>query len=213
MAATQLGIYNEALTQHLGERKLASITASRESRRVMDDIWTDAVKHCLEEGLWNFAIKKVELEYDDLLTPDFGMQRVVEIPTDHVRTVEYSADEMFSIPLSPYVEEAGYIYSNTNTIYLRYVSNHADFGGNTDLWPESFKRLLAVYMAWKACYRITQSRPLQAELQALYDKEKVKAIGKDMMAESPRRMPHGRWVSARMGGSSQGNHDLTNAGF
>lgn len=81
MANDQLSLYNNALTV-LGERKIASLTENREPRRVLDDVWSGAVKYCLEQGQWKFAIRTSKLTYSTDVNPVFGYRRAFERPSE-----------------------------------------------------------------------------------------------------------------------------------
>jgi hypothetical protein len=66
---TRLGLYNDALTLHLGERRLAGITENTEPRRILDAAWDRSGQpdggpiHCLELGYWNFATVRIARPY------------------------------------------------------------------------------------------------------------------------------------------------------
>src|SRR3546814_6155120 len=100
MTATQLSLYNGAL-RLCGEAKLANLTEDREPRYVLDDVWDDgALRHCLQQGLWNFAMRTVEAEYSPSVEPSFGFRRAFDKPTDWVRTAAMASDEYFRCPLT-----------------------------------------------------------------------------------------------------------------
>ena len=66
---TQLSLYNQALRM-VGEPLLASLTANRPERRVLDTIWDeDPVKQMLEEAQWGFATRSLEWNYDASIEP------------------------------------------------------------------------------------------------------------------------------------------------
>jgi len=73
----QLGLYNMACTL-CGERVLASLTENRESRRLLDQAWTDgnggAIQFCLEQGLWSWAIRSMAYTYSPSVQPLYGYQ-------------------------------------------------------------------------------------------------------------------------------------------
>src|SRR5258708_823139 len=119
----KLSLYNGALTEFLGERKLANLTENREPRRVLDEIWDGgALRYCLEQGLWNFAMRTIQLTYSPSVEPDFGFRYAFDKPTDWVRTAALCVDEFFRCPLLQYNDEAGFWFADIDTIYVRYIS-------------------------------------------------------------------------------------------
>src|SRR3546814_15520749 len=93
MTATQLSLYNGAL-RLCGEAKLANLTEDREPRYVLDDVWDDgALRHCLQQGLWNFAMRTVEAEYSPSVEPSFGFRRAFDKPIDWVRPAAMARSE------------------------------------------------------------------------------------------------------------------------
>jgi len=104
----KLSLYNAALS-HIGDRKLASLTEEREPRYVLDDIFDDgAIDYCLEQGLWSFATRTLEMDYTPSVEPDFGYRRGFQKPTDWLRTVALATDEYFKTPLTEYADETGF---------------------------------------------------------------------------------------------------------
>ena len=200
MALTQLKLYNGALS-YLGERKISSLTEARESRRALDDVWDggDFKGLILENGLWNFATRTVEIDYDPSIDPGFGYAYAIEKPADWIRTVGLSADEFFVAPLIEYNDEGGYIFSDNETLYMRYVSNDDDYGGDIAAWPESFSEYAKAYMAYRASPRLSQSEDKTEYLRKLSDRLLVQARSKDAMNDPTIFMPQGSWVSARRG--------------
>src|SRR3989304_2928798 len=101
--ASRLSLYNQALTEHLEERRLVSLTENREARRVMDDVWDGpTIKGCLSAGLWNFAIRSAMYAASPSIEPDFGYRYAFDKPTDWVRTAAVASDEYFKEPLTEF---------------------------------------------------------------------------------------------------------------
>lgn len=197
---SKLELYNNALTLHLGERKLSSLTENRKPRRVLDQIWDSGfVKSVLEMGQWNFAIRTVESEYNPDVTPDFGLQYAHDKPTDWVRTVGISLDGFFGQSLLRYEDEQSYIFTDSQTIYLKYVSDDASYGGDLSNWPESMSDYAALQLAALACMPITQSSELREILESKAAKAKRQAASLDGMNGPPKFMPLGSWARSRSG--------------
>lgn len=197
---TQLSVYNNALII-LGERKLDSLSENRKPRRVLDTIWNgDFIKECLEGANWNFASRTIRSEYNTAISPDFGYQYAHNKPDDWVRTSAMSGDEYLLDPLQAYNDEAGYWWTNLETVYIKYVSDDADYGSDLAAWPESFTKYAEMKLASKACFVISQSRERAAELDAKAEKLLRNAASKDAQNEPPKFPPTGRLLRARGGG-------------
>lgn len=199
MAYDRLALYNEAL-RICGERRLATLTEAREPRYLLDQAWDEGtVDDCLEEGQWKFAIRSVMIDHDTSVTPSFGYQFGFSKPSDWVRTAGLCSDEFFKSPLLAYNDEAGYWYSDTDPLYVRYVSNDSGFGGNLSSWPGTFCTFVASIFALEIVYKITsdKERITLVERKAKYAKRD--ALNKDAM-NGPTTFPaKGSWVTGRAG--------------
>lgn len=174
----------------------------------MDDIYPTAVKACLEQGQWKFALRSSKLVYSPSVTPAFGFPRAYEKPTDVVRIVKFCSDEFFKEPLLEYAEEAGWWYTSTDEIYITYVSNHVNFGMDYTHWPESYVDYLCLYMAVQAAPRITQAKNDVKDLEKKMEAARKNALSKDAMQGPTVFPPQGTWVKARSGrgwGRERGN--------
>lgn len=196
---SRLGLYNRAC-RHLGERTLASLSESVETRRALDAAWDDGfIKYCLEQGQWNFAMRSVSLTASPDVTPGFGLRYAFDVPTDWVRTVALSGDEFFSVPYDDAVMEGEYWYAAIQPIYLRYVSNDASFGSDLSLWPETFTQFAAAHLAEQACSAATGSESKIDRIRKDVKRLLADARGKDAMNEGTQFPPQGSWVRARHG--------------
>jgi hypothetical protein len=206
MAVTQLTLYNKALLL-MGERSLASLSEEREPRRRLDEVWDSgaAVKYCLEQGQWNFAMRTVQVDYDTNIEPDFGYQRAFEKPSDWVITSALCADENFRVPLLEYWDEAGYWYANLDTIYVRYVSNHVTYGLDYTLWPESFREYVEEYLCSKVVLAISEDDDKEAASLKRLRKKLLTAKSRAAMSDPTSFPAQGGWSSARQGRGFRGD--------
>jgi hypothetical protein len=200
VTATRLKIYNDALG-HLGARALASLTESRESRRLLDGYWNNGfVDYILEQGFWKWSIRTQEITYDPDMETGFGYRYVFPLPEDFIRIYSICSDEDFVNPITRYAIEAGYIYCDYDTIYFQYVSDDDDYGYNYENWSETFNLYASYHLAWLGCIRITQSESKKIELKKERDKALVDARSKDAMNNPAKFQPLGTWGSARLMG-------------
>lgn len=196
---TKLIVYNEALLC-LGERKLASLSEDVEPRRVLDQIWDGgAVNYCLEKGLWNHAMRKQSITYDPDTDVEFGYTYAFNKPSDFIRIAAISLDERFSVPLLDYEEMSSFWFADNDTIYLAYVSNDSQYGGDLSLWPQTFAEYVGSYMAWKACGRLTQSKVDKDTLKNDMRDKLSDAKAKDAIASPTKIPPSGSWANSRGG--------------
>ena len=199
--ATKLGLFNSAL-RLCHERKLASLTENRHPRHLLDDAWGDgsttgAVQACLEMGQWTFATRTIMLDYTPSVEPDFGYSRAFDQPEDMVRVTAVCEDEYFDAPLLRYADERRYWYADLDTIYVRYVSNDAEYGADLSLWPETFARLVEAYLAMEIVGSLTGAD--RGVVEKAFDKAKLEAKSLDAMNKPTVFMPQGGWVLARGG--------------
>ena len=198
----RLSLYNGAL-RILGERRLSSLTENRSPRRQLDDIWNDSfVDRCLEQGQWNFAMRAIELAASDVVTPTFGYDYAFEMPTDWIKTAGVSLSETFDPPLvgNGYKEEVGYWLANSTPLYVRYISNDSQYGGDLNRWPQSFTEFAKALLAMEAGPVITSSVSRVDRATKLAYQLRLEARSNDAMNEPTAFPPEGGWNSSRAGG-------------
>lgn len=194
--ATVLSIYNDALGW-IGERALATTSESNESCRALNDQWARTVAYCIEQGNWKWAMRSVQMSPDSSVTPAFGLANAFEKPDDWVRTYTICTDEMFAFPDLRVKDENGFWWSDSDPLYVRYISNGADFGMNMAVWPETFNAFVACYLAFKISNRVTQSKADAVDLQKQARLLMTDARSKNAMSDPPGFAPQSTWISAR----------------
>jgi hypothetical protein len=209
VVATQLTLYNGALTL-CKARRIASLSVNEESRRLLDDVWDrGAVNTCLEQGLWNHAMRTIQIDCDAAYSDPFnaGWNRFTK-PDDWVRIVQCSIDPSFSYPDLQYQDEGLYIFSPQNTLYIRYISNDASFGNNYSLWPSSFERYVEGYLAYSIIGRLTGGTTDKQQMDVMLRQLLSNALSKDAMREPTKFPPETSWNSSRRGfRMGRGNRD------
>lgn len=201
---SKLEVYNLALAT-LGQRELQSLSDPTESRRVLDRLWdAGLVNKCLEEFVWHFATRTVQVTSDPP-NPSFGYTFRFIKPNDWIKTSRISTNERFDPLLDQYADEAQSWYADVDPLYIQYVSNHPSYGGNMSAWPESFNNYVAVHLAVLASTRLLGIQVSQTVLRGqngLYQQEKAalkKAKSKDSAGQPPSFPPVGTWVQSRRG--------------
>lgn len=200
---SRLAIYNDALLL-AGERFLASLSENREPRRLLDNIWNnDGVIGCLEQGQWFFAMRTVQIDFDPDVEPPFGYNRAFNKPDDWISTTAVCSDEYFREPLTRYTDEAGYWYSDLDTIYIRYVSSDPQFGLNLAIWPRSFSEFVAAHFAAKCGFKLASS---DTRFKTMIDlREHLLKVAKNKCAMAlPTSFPAtGNWAKSRNRGGGR----------
>ena len=207
--ASKLLVFNAALLL-CGERKLASLTENREPRRLLDDVFDGgAIKTCLEAGDWNFGTRSLKIEFDPSVAPDFGFTRGFAKPSDWARTSVVSASAYFRPPFkdNQFADEAGFWFADIDTLYVKMVSDGADYGGDLGNWTESFARYFEAYLAHRVAFKITRSQKVVEEIGEELKKRLKGASAKDAMNSGTSIPPEGSWNRARGGRAGFGRRD------
>jgi len=198
----KLTLYNNALTNQLGERSLASLSENREPRRVLDNNFASVVNFCLERKFWNFGYRSVSIDASTTVVPGFGFLYAFKIPDDWIRTRKLSAVQTFDPPLIDVAEETGYWFTNITPIYVQYNSNDPLYGMDLGKWPQSFADYVELRLAVKSCKKITGSDDLLKGPEGLLKREeKAYKISASICAmnEAIGFAPQSMWVRARRG--------------
>lgn len=195
----QLSLYNGAL-RIIKNRKLDSLTEDVEERYLLDDEYPKVLRYCLEQGLWNFALRTTLLEPDDTNEPVWGDNYAFLKPDDYIRLNAISADQYFSVTYDGYVDEGPYWIASVNPLYVSYVSDHELYGKDYGRWPATFELFVEYELAHRVAPHLTAMS--DGDLKRLFD-EKIFAMkdarSKDALNQPIQRPPPGRLVRARMG--------------
>lgn len=198
----KLSLYNEALRE-CGQRKLAALSEDAPARHYLDDVWDGGgVDHCLQQGLWNFAIRTVKFDYESAVEPEFGYAHAFAKPADFLRLVQISANGSFDPPLNAYEDERGFWWANGQHLFVRYVSNDEIYGADLSLWTPAFAKFVALHFAFEIAPRLTSGKTDIDRLERRLRRARTEARSYDAQEEPARFAPQGRWVGARMAGSS-----------
>lgn len=195
--ATQLQLYNTAL-RCIGARPLESVTEEQEARRYLDASADLALDTCLRSGFWNFAMRVTQRD-PDVTAPTFDFTFAYTKPADWVRTRDISASQTLHPPLIRFQDETGFWVCDVKPLYVRYVSNDANFGGNLTLWPSDYLEFVGAYLG-SLIYSQTTGHSLTelaAYKKTVLDPAKKAALAHDAMDGPAEQRPLGSWASAR----------------
>ena len=210
MGTTKLGIYNRALTM-AGERALATLSDEVDSRRLLDVIWDfGGVDECLSEGQWNFAMRSVQVDFDPAIEPTFGYIRAFTKPSDYLLTSAFCSDEFYRVPHRWYVDEVDNWYCDLDIIYVRYISNDTDYGGDLGKWPPLFSEFVAAHFAAGIILKLTgDATRLKLFVNPENEKDSIRgrallsAKSRNAMANPSQIIAGGAWSSSRIRGGTR----------
>lgn len=196
---TQLTLYNHALG-FIGERSLATLSDNTESRRVLDQFWTEAREYCLEAGHWKFAKKRELLTPSLTELPTFGYRQAFAKPANMVRVSEICSDEYFNSPLSQFDDRGAFWYADVEQLYVGYVSRDTTLGYDLTKWPQSFVVFFELYLATRIAPRLTpnlEQKVIETRAGIGLETAKLTALSKDAVAGPTQFLPIGNWVNSR----------------
>lgn len=195
--ASRIEIYRGALRLLGDAHGLSSLTEVGPARQSLDQSWQPAVDYLLSKGLWNFAIRSVELTNDEDIEPLFGFQYAFSKPEDWIRTLSISDDPTFREGYEEYEDETDYWYSDPNPLYVRYISSDEEYGWNIAKWRQPFAKALEAYLAYECGLPISSDRGNRNDMFTLFGKLLKEAKTLDAVDERVRRQPRGRLVRSR----------------
>ncbi len=182
--ATQTDLYNGA-ARLLKERRFADITTDDVPLRYeLDNVYADALAFMLEQGQWNFASRSASVAGS--VSSNRGFSYRFTKPSDFVRLISISASASYYPPLETYDEDGAYWYCNETTVYVTYVSDHASYGGNLTLWPQTYAKAVEAYLAMEVGPHLTKSDELIARVAQTYEAALQLALAKDAINRTVR---------------------------
>lgn len=198
--ATQLQLYNIAL-RCIGARPLESLTEEVETRRYLDASGDLALDTCLRSGFWNFAMRGTKRD-PDVTPPAFDFNFAYTKPPDWVRTRNISASQQLVPPLIRFQDQVGFWLTDVSPLYVRYVSNDANFGGALSRFPPDYAEYVGAYLGGLIFRQATGHGvdELAKYKTAVLEPAAKQARANDAMDGPAEQRPLGSWASARRSG-------------
>jgi hypothetical protein len=204
MATTKLTLYNGSLGK-IKHRKLATLTDNTKARYLLDDEYDKTIAWCLEQGLWNFALRTLAIEASVDVESEFGPTGAFERPEDYVRLNAISANGHFNPTYNDYIDEGEYWLASVNPLYVSYVSNDTSYGLNLAKWPATFVSAVEYELAFRVAPHLTaMSDNESTRLEVRRNAAMRDARAKDALNQPAQRPPPGRLVMSRVGGTGRG---------
>lgn len=200
---TKLKLYEKAAVNLLQERP-GTLADDTLVVRELNAVYEDAVKGCLEEGLWRWALRTVKSTYDASFdTSEFGGLPYCHIlPDDFVRIGKIGSDPDFHHELMDY-ELTGpgkRLYTNSAEIYLQYVSNGPTYGFDLAQWPESFADAVGHRLAQRVALIVTKKDGDRTANEKDGDIQVAKAKVRSAVDDRVKTKPPGILTRSRFGG-------------
>jgi len=218
--ATKLQLYNRAL-YHLGEGQIFDTDPAvddTEPTHVLDEIWPTVILDALSRSDWNFATVTAEISQSGSTTVIANYEYAFDHPGDWIRTVAFSFDGDFTdsaaydIDSFDVYDERGSWFTNSDTLYVRYITTDAAADAEIDSYPPSFFEFCALLLAYQSCERITQGTDKQDDLEARMDKQLLKAKSNDARNMPKTAIRQGKWLRSFRGAGWRGNREGTLVG-
>ena len=89
----KLSIYNGALRE-LKETPLATLTDNRPIRKTLDTAYDEAVRFCLESGVWTFAMRDIAITQSG--TSSIGYGYTFTKPSDFLKLAGIWSNQLFA---------------------------------------------------------------------------------------------------------------------
>jgi hypothetical protein len=197
--ATKLEIYNGALIL-LGARTIATLADVRAERRSLDGAWNLTLDYMMDAAIWHFAAKTDELSPSDTVESNFGYQYVYEKPDDYVRLIKICDNDRLTPTLADYSEESDYFLTDSQPLYIQYVSNSIEYGADPGKWSGSFAAAFIDELAYRVSAQISNV-PITTKdwLEKKKRRSMYYAKGKSAVNQCNSTLPVGRLVKARAG--------------
>lgn len=189
---------------------ITSIATPETAQEELFARWYDhARKEALRRHSWNFAIKRTVLAKSSD-APPFGYSAAYELPSDYIRLMYISSSNInqdYPIPSRDFAVEGGRILAgnllseNSDSLSLVYVSDYENVPNMDALFIE----YLAISLAQKVAYTVTQSNTNIDRLTQLMEAAEAKARAMDGQESPPLRVERSRAISSRRRGSTRYN--------
>lgn len=190
--ASEIGICNQAILEVAGQPITSLLDDSLEAR-VCNSVYTASRDFVLEQREWSFSIKRAVLA-KSTAAPAFGYTNRFKLPADCLRVLECwdSVDSDQPNPLQ-WEKEGEYVLSNSDVIYLKYVSQVTD----PNQFSAGYSKALVFYLASRLAIPVQNSKSLQEEKFSIYKDSLYDGAAVDGMQGRTRRVLSSRLINAR----------------
>lgn len=215
MGTTRTALYNLVAVE-LKLPRVSDYTDNVAMANEITAIYDHALRYCLEQGYWDFAIVTAEEDSDSTPSVHHFSYQFTK-PSDWVLTAAVSASSTFIPPLDDFADEAGSWYADVDPLYVKYVSDDSSYGGDLTVWPESYTTYVSRHLAGQVGGKLGVPESVLRDLRGdsrnnyaggLINQALKRARSNDAMNGPAKTLPQGRLVSLR--GSPRGSQQLYN---
>ena len=188
--AVDVDICNSALRK-IKAAQITSLTDGSTNANACVEAYPRLRDELLELHNWNFAIERVELA-KSATSPAFGFTNKFTLPSDWLRTIDvFDDDEGIGRP--KFKEESGFLHTDAEQIFLRYVQQVED----VNRMPNVFRETLAFKLAEELAIDLKGSRTLSERMEERGRRREARARTKDAQGDFPEEFNEGSWVTER----------------
>lgn len=190
MAASAVEICNSALVL-LGADRINALSDSTKEAILCNQEYSLVRDQLLCGHPWNFAITRVELS--PLVSLPVGWEdnvwaQAFNLPADCLRVLEVDDNEGEWA-----VEGGSYLFANSTPVQIKYIKQVT----NTSHYSKTFEKALALELAVKISYALTQSASLVEVLVKQRDKAVAEAKSFDAQEMSVQTVQANDWLYSR----------------
>lgn len=186
MATSNVQVCNYALTL-LGANNITALDESSEEARKCSALFDLVRDKVLVAHPWNFAIARVNL---GLLAdaPESDYDYKFQLPNGCLRVLSTNLPEGDS-----YKIEGRELLCDASSIIIKYIDQLTD----VSKWSPQFVTAIGSALAAALAYPLTGSRTIEADMNALYERELKQAIGLDSAEGTPDELLQDDWLTGR----------------
>lgn len=170
----------------LGASNITSLGENSAAARALTNAYDPVLKDLLSKHYWKFATKRVELSLS-IDTPVFEYSYQFALPGDYLTIIRIEpADRIYSV-------EDGFLLCDENSVAIKYIFLNTD----ATTYSGSFCECLAILLAARINFKITQNNSRDAELRDNFKTEFKMAKSMDAKQGTPQKFRDDLWIAAR----------------
>lgn len=191
--ASVVGIVNSGLSKVGAKSFITSFTDGSPNADPAARLYEPVRDDLLRAHNWNFAVKRAKLAQSST-TPAYEYDYAYALPADWLRTMKVHSNEDGAGDVQ-YRIEGRFVLSDSNDIYLTYVSQVTD----PNIMTADFRELLALALAVEFAIPVANSSAMRERLETTLSKRMRRVRASDAIEDYPERVPDGSWVTSRNG--------------
>jgi hypothetical protein len=196
--STKLDIANAAIA-HCGESPINAFTDKKKAAELVANGYEPVRKEVLRRHPWKSVSDRKRLT-PEVGKPVFGKQNSFILPSDVLRVwrvVDLEGVRPNNIPDfvtldDTWKREKNKVLSDCSDIGIEYVADEE----NTQKYDDMLIEAIALKLAFRICYALTQDKDLKKDLLSYFTEILVKAKSVDAKESAPRQLRADGWIQA-----------------